>query len=147
MAERAIVVGTDGSPTAERAVQRAGELGSALGASVHVVMSCRPPSAFWMAAAGGVAIPDAAAETEVRGQAAEVVERARTGLARHGVPVHTHVCEGDPADALTTIADAHSADIIVVGNRGMSGARRVLGSVPNRVSHTSRCAVLIVPTG
>ena len=56
------------------------------------------------------------------------------------------MCGGDPADALMSVAADEEAEMIVVGNRGMSGARRMLGSVPNRVSHHARCGVLIVPT-
>ena len=50
------------------------------------------------------------------------------------------------ASAILGIAESEDADLIVVGNRGMTGARRVLGSVPNSVAHGARCAVLIVPT-
>jgi nucleotide-binding universal stress UspA family protein len=53
---------------------------------------------------------------------------------------------GDAADALLEVADAQKADLIVVGNRGMHGMTRVLGSVPNKVSHRARCSVLIVST-
>jgi nucleotide-binding universal stress UspA family protein len=146
MSQQSIVVGTDGSQTAEQAVEKAGELARALGAVVHVVSSCRPPSSVWMAAAGGVAVADVTADEATHERAEQTVERARTRLAQLGVEARTHVCQGDPADALNTIADAEDAQMIVVGNRGMSGARRVLGSVPNRVSHTAHCAVLIVPT-
>jgi nucleotide-binding universal stress UspA family protein len=146
MNQASIVVGTDGSQTAERAVEKAGELAQALGAEVHVVISCRTPSSVWMAAAGGVAIADVEADEQVRARAEEIVARAKARLGQLGVEARTHVCQGEPADALTTIADAESAQMIIVGNRGMSGARRMLGSVPNRVSHTARCAVLIVPT-
>jgi nucleotide-binding universal stress UspA family protein len=147
MGQQAIVVGTDGSHTAERAVERAGELARALGAAVHVVICCRTSNTAWMAAAGGVAVPDAQSDAEMRGWAEDVLTRARTRLSQSGIEARTHLCQGDPADALTTIAEAEDAQMIVVGNRGMSGARRVLGSVPNRVSHTAHCAVLIVPTG
>ena len=58
----------------------------------------------------------------------------------------THACEGDPAEVLMSIAAEQRAQMIVVGNRGMTGARRVLGSVPNSLSHGARCGVLIVPT-
>lgn len=58
-----------------------------------------------------------------------------------------HLLERDPADALLEVADQVNARMIVVGNRGMAGPRRVLGSVPNTVSHGARCSVLIVSTG
>jgi nucleotide-binding universal stress UspA family protein len=54
--------------------------------------------------------------------------------------------KGDPADALLNVAKDVGASTIVVGNRGMRGGRRVLGSVPNTVSHKASCNVLIVQT-
>ena len=57
-----------------------------------------------------------------------------------------HAAAAEPAEALTTIAVQEQADLIVVGNKGMKGARRVLGSVPNDVAHSAPCAVLIVDT-
>jgi nucleotide-binding universal stress UspA family protein len=61
--------------------------------------------------------------------------------------VQTHPVEGDPAEAVLSVAEETKADLIVVGNKGMTGARRfVLGSVPNNVSHHAPCSVLIVRT-
>ena len=54
--------------------------------------------------------------------------------------------EGDPADAILDVAEEQSCDLVVVGNKGMTGIGRVMGSVANRVSHLARCDVLIVPT-
>jgi nucleotide-binding universal stress UspA family protein len=142
-----IVVGTDGSQTADRAVEKACQLARALGTMLHVVMSYNPgTSGAWMAAAGGIATDPYASEREARKHAEEVLERARQRLNHLQVNVQTHLCSGDPADALITVAEDQAAQMIVVGNRGMTGARRVLGSVPNRVSHQAHCAVLIVPT-
>jgi nucleotide-binding universal stress UspA family protein len=62
------------------------------------------------------------------------------------VQVETHAIEEEPADALLKVADEVGASMIVVGSRGMHGARRVLGSVPNAVSHKASCNVLIVST-
>ena len=66
--------------------------------------------------------------------------------AARGVKAQTHVRTGDPAAELIKVAEAEHAQMIVVGNRGMSGAGRILGSVPNTVSHSARCGVLIIPT-
>jgi nucleotide-binding universal stress UspA family protein len=64
-----------------------------------------------------------------------------------GLEVSTHAVEKDPADALVEVADEVGASMIVVGNKGMHGARRLmLGNVPNKVSHRARCNVLIVAT-
>jgi nucleotide-binding universal stress UspA family protein len=93
-------------------------------------------------------IPIAANEPEGRRTRAQHnVDRAQQRLAPVGVESETHVWPGEPADALVQIADEQGAQMIVVGNRGMTGAGRVLGSVPNRVSHHAHCDVLIVMTG
>jgi nucleotide-binding universal stress UspA family protein len=78
--------------------------------------------------------------------AREIVDRTSARFRGEGIQVATHACEGEPAEVLMTIAGEQHAQMIVVGNRGMAGARRVLGSVPNSVSHRARCGVLIVPT-
>ncbi len=145
MSAAPIVVGTDGSATAMCAVREAARIAGALEAPVHIVMSCEGPSALATASAsfGAPLVGDDGA----RERAQDTVEVARDSLARTGVATEAHVCQGDPADALITIADGVGAQMIVVGNRGMAGARRVLGSVPNRVSHRARCHVLIVATG
>ncbi len=142
-----IVVGTDGSKSAELAVDKAAELARALGASVHVVSAYSPHSSgAWMAAAAGVAVPDASDDESGKDMAQRIVARTSGRLQPLGIDVQTHVCQGDAADALMNIAGDQHAQMIVVGNRGMVGARRVLGSVPNRVSHHAQCGVLIVPT-
>lgn len=134
-----IVVGTDGSQRAERAVDRAGEIAKSLDVKVHVVSGYR-------AGSGGLLPPAGHEEKENRTHAQHYVDRAQRRLARIGVDSETHVWPAEPAEALVRIADEQDAQMIVVGNRGMSGAGRVLGSVPNRVSHQAPCDVLIVAT-
>jgi nucleotide-binding universal stress UspA family protein len=73
----------------------------------------------------------------------QAVERA--GAA--GVTATEHAREGDAADAILDVAEELGADLIVVGNKGMTGAKRfLLGSVPNKVSHHAPCAVMIIRT-
>jgi nucleotide-binding universal stress UspA family protein len=144
MSKPTIVAGTDGSQSAERAVDKAAELAAALGATLHIVTSYSTNGAI-LAAAGGIAVP-ALHDDEARQEAEQIVARSSQRLADSGVEVRAHVCAGEAAEALMTIADDQGAEMIVVGNRGMTGARRVLGSVPNRISHHARCGVLIVPT-
>jgi nucleotide-binding universal stress UspA family protein len=144
-----IIVGTDGSDRAELAVDRAGELARLLGVKLHVV-SCygKTSDGMGMAAAAAVGVPMAGNEQdEARTRAQHCVDRAQQRLARIGVETETHVWPDEPADALVQIADEQDAQMIVIGNRGMTGARRVLGSVPNRVSHHAHCDVLIATTG
>jgi nucleotide-binding universal stress UspA family protein len=142
-----IVVGTDGSATAQQAVDKAGELAAAMDASVYVLMSYSALSASAaLAASSGVWVDPVATSEASRARAERVVAAAATRLERLGVEVRQHVCAGDPAEALTALAGHVGAHMIVVGNKGMIGARRVLGSVPNRVSHHANCSVLIVRT-
>ena len=64
-----------------------------------------------------------------------------------GVEVQTFARQGEPADAILDVAEEENADLIVVGNKGMTGAKRfLLGSVPNKVSHHAPSSVLIVRT-
>ncbi len=122
---KTIVVGTDGSNTAEKAVEEASELASAVGASVHIVRAVAGP--------GG----DPEAELE---RAAEAAKKA-------GVEAETHIVRDDASEALISAAEEHDADLILIGNKGMTGARRfLLGSVPNDVAHHAPCSVLIART-
>jgi nucleotide-binding universal stress UspA family protein len=146
MSSDPIVAGTDGSASAELAVDRAGELAKALDACVHVVSAYSSTSpGDWMAAAGGIAVAEWS--DTARAQDAEtILAKSRERLEASGIRVRTHVCACEPAQALITIAEDEHAQMIVVGNRGMTGPRRLFGSVPNNVSHHARCGVLIVPT-
>ncbi len=142
-----IVVGVDGSDRAEDALDRAGELARLLGVKLHVV-SCYGKGLDGVGTAAPARRASMAGQEQEgeRTRAQHSVDRAQQRLAGSGVEIETHVWPGEPADALVQIADEQGAQMIVVGNRGMSGARRVLGSVPNRVSHHAHCDVLIVTT-
>jgi nucleotide-binding universal stress UspA family protein len=138
------VVGTDGSETAKRAVAEAVRLAAALGAQVHVVSAYEPLRGLAAAGAAGFVVPPGEDDDEaVEATLAEAAEAVRAA----NVAAHTHAVRGTPADALVEVADAVGASLIIVGNQGMHGAKRVLGSVPNSVSHRARCNVLIVSTG
>lgn len=134
-----IVVGTDGSDTAKRAVAEAVRLAKALGAELHVVSAYEPLRGVSVEGAAEAApLPDAVVDSRLE-QAAAVGRFS-------DVDVSTHAVRGDPADALIELASEVEASLIVVGNQGMHGAKRILGSVPNTVSHRARCNVLIVAT-
>ena len=139
---KSIVVGTDGSETAEVALRRAVDLARLTGAKLHVVSAYEPSPAR----VGGNQPVAEAAEWSVGSdfKVEAVLERAQ-GTARD-VDVEVHAPKGDAADSLLEAAKDHNADLIVLGSRGMRGARRVLGSVPNKVSHRATCDVLIVQT-
>jgi nucleotide-binding universal stress UspA family protein len=145
-----IVVGTDGSAGAGIAVEHAMELARLSGATLHVVSAHRITTPYQLAAASEVGMAAAAvgesneaSHDDAQRVCDNVVERAR-GL---GVTAESHCVPGDAADALLTVAKDTGCDLLVVGNRGMTGVRRfVLGSVPNKLSHNSPSNLLIVDT-
>lgn len=143
MAER-IVVGTDGSETAKVAVVEAVRLAKSLGAELHLVSGYKPLRDVKITGA-----PEGAAKVWAPQPDAQVdatLSEAAAAVRMQDVHVETHALEEEPADALLKVAGEVGATMIIVGNRGMHGAKRVLGSVPNAVSHHARCNVLIVST-
>jgi nucleotide-binding universal stress UspA family protein len=75
------------------------------------------------------------------------LEAAAAEIRAAGVEVEVFARQGDPADAILDIAEERGSDLIVLGNKGMTGAKRfLLGSVPNKVSHHAPCSVLIIRT-
>lgn len=145
---RSIVVGTDGSDTAAEAVRRAGVLAQAFRADLHVVNAYRAPAMVLASSAEPGIAPTAVLEWEAaaREDACHLLEDIAGDLVGVGDSVTTHAVLAHPATAILSVADHVGADLIVVGNRGMKGPRRVLGSVPNHVSHHAHCDVLVVDT-
>ena len=142
-----IVVGTDGSDTAGEAVNHATELAKATGAALDIVSAFEPvPQERLRGEASEV--PGDVAHGVGPTEDVNVTLEAAIGPAKEaGVEVRTHSREGDPADAILDVAEERGADLIVVGNKGMTGAKRfLLGSVPNKVSHHAPCGVYIVRT-
>ena len=138
-----IVVGTDGSASAAVAVDHAIGLAQATGAAVHIVNAYKATTTLASMSPEFVA-PDLAGMEK---DALRVCEEAAQTARAAGLEAITHTAEGDPAGALGKIAEYENADLIVVGNRGMMGARRFLtGSVPNRVAHHCPCHLLVVHT-
>ncbi|HTX32684.1 MAG TPA: universal stress protein [Solirubrobacteraceae bacterium] len=139
-----IVVGTDGSDTASRALDEAIRLAKALDAEVHVVSAYEPLRGAKVRGApeGAAKVYAPLPDTLVTG----ILEQATTKVRLTGLKAEGHPVQEDPADALLTVADEVGAQLIVVGSKGMHGAKRMLGSVPNHVSHHAHCNVLIVST-
>ena len=138
-----IVVGTDGSDTADIAVERAAALAKMTGARVELVSGYRED--FSMVAGTGMYVGDLAGDA--RKSADGCLETAAKRLRSEGLEVETHCMGGDPANALIDVAEATGASLIVVGSKGMRGGRRfMLGNVPNKVSHHAPCSVMIVRT-
>jgi nucleotide-binding universal stress UspA family protein len=142
---RAIVVGTDGSETAARALAEAGDLAKSAGAKLHIVSAYEPASG---ARVGGGDVPERAGWMVGPDVTVDsVLDRAAGAMHARGVETECHARKGDPANALLDVAAEHDADLIVVGNKGMTGTKRfLLGSVPDKISHHAPCSVLIVRT-
>ncbi|MFL5896749.1 MAG: universal stress protein [Thermoleophilaceae bacterium] len=140
-----IVVGTDGSATADAALTRAAELAKHSGARLELVSGYKENHS---AAAGlGAAMYPGDLTAEARDAAGGCLDSAATKLRAAGIEVETHCMSGDPANSIIDIAEATHADLIVVGNKGMQGGQRfLLGNVPNKVSHHAPCSVMIVRT-
>ena len=133
-----VMVGTDRSETAERAVAWAASFAERFGADLHLVQ---------------VIVPQNPAATEYG-----AAERTRAQAAQDALVVHVQnvagergrahvVIDDDPAMAIVRTAEEQAVDVLVVGNAGMAGRKEfLLGNVPNRISHSARCTVIIVNT-
>ncbi len=139
-----IAVGTDGSETADKAVDFAIDMAERYGSRLVIASSYEPVAEDRLAKEQA----DAPQEIQwainpmedVDATLREVEEKAK----ERGLKTVSEARQGDPADVLCEIAEQHEADVLVVGNKGMH--RRILGSVPNSVSHNAPCSVMIVKT-
>jgi len=141
-----VVVGADESATAREAVRSAMRFAQACGAELHIVTAYKPGRADRQVASNRVKLGP-----EMRGvlsaHPADMLLADLQGMVeQEGIGAIVHAAAGEPAEALCEVAEQEGADLIVVGNKGMKGARRVLGSVPNSVAHSAHCSVLIVDT-
>lgn len=144
-----IVVGTDGSSRSRQAVAAAAELSRVHGASLHLVRAYRSA----MASLPGVGLAGDAmvalapsTDDEIEEQVKRQLDELAGEIRATGVKVDTYPCCDAAPSAILSVAAHQDADLVVVGSKGMHGARRVLGSVPNTIAHQAPCAVLIVPT-
>jgi len=142
-----IVVGTDGSETATEAVREAIELAKATKAKLEIVSAYEPvPQQRLKEESEGIS-GDVSHAINPREDVQLVLDKAAAQAKKAKVDVVTHPREGDPADAILDVAEENDADLVLIGNKGMTGARRfLLGSVPNKISHHAPCDVWIVKT-
>jgi nucleotide-binding universal stress UspA family protein len=143
-----ILVGTDGSATAASAVEEAIALAGSIGARLLIVSAYEPVSDARLRHERQELPDDAQWMVGPREEVLAVLEQSRDAAQRGGVKeTETFARQGDPADAIIDVAEEQGCDLIVVGNKGMTGAKRfLLGSVPNKISHHAPCSVLIVRT-
>jgi nucleotide-binding universal stress UspA family protein len=142
-----IVVGTDGSDTATEAVKTAVELAKLSKGRLEIVSAYEPvPQSRLREESEGMS-GDLSHTVNPREDVQFVLDKAAGMAKKENVEVVTHPREGDPADAILDVAEENNADLVLVGNKGMTGARRfLLGSVPNKISHHAPCDVWIVKT-
>jgi nucleotide-binding universal stress UspA family protein len=144
---RSIVVGTDGSDTATQAVRQATELARSVGARIDLVSAYEPVSDARLREESIHVPEDLQWMINPREDVQATLEAAASEIRAAGVEVEVFALQGDPADAILDVAEERGSDLIVVGNKGMTGAKRfLLGSVPNKVSHHAPCSVLIIRT-
>jgi nucleotide-binding universal stress UspA family protein len=142
-----IVVGTDGSETAAEAVRQAVDLAKLAGAQLSIVSAYEPVPKRRLQGEQEGAPADVQHEIGPREDVNLVLDAAAAEAKKAGLDVQTHPVEANPAEAILEVAEETDADLIVVGNKGMTGARRfLLSSVPNNVSHHAPCSVIIVRT-
>lgn len=140
-----VLVGTDGSETSYRAVDRAAAIAREAGAQLILVSAYRPLSQREREEAAQQLGSEA---YKVTGSTpADDVLREAAHRVGEGVAVDAVAVEGEPVDALVRTAVERKADLLVVGNRGLNSLTgRLLGSVPSVVTHRAQCDVLIVAT-
>ena len=134
-----VAVGTDGSGTAAAAVERAADIARRFDAKLVLLSVFNDSGAL---AAGEDIELQWAANTSARVRS--ILERLEAELGESGIDCEARADEGDPAEVLVRLADECGADLLVIGNKGMK--RRLLGSVPNTVTHKADCSVLVVKT-
>jgi nucleotide-binding universal stress UspA family protein len=142
-----IVVGTDGSATATAAVRQAVEMAKSVGAKLELVSAYAPVPKQRLREERRDAPEEVRWAIDPRREAESLLEDAADLAREVGVKVNAHARQGDPSTAILDIAEQQRADLIIVGNKGMTGAKRfLLGSVPDKVSHHAPCSVLIIRT-
>jgi nucleotide-binding universal stress UspA family protein len=144
---KSIVVGTDGSETATEAVRQAIDLAKQVGAKLELVSAYEPVPDQRLRREKTEAPEDVQWTINPREDVDATLRDASEIAEEAGVNAETYARQGDPADAILDVAEEQKADLIIVGNKGMTGAKRfLLGSVPNKVSHHAPCSVLIIRT-
>jgi nucleotide-binding universal stress UspA family protein len=136
---RRVAVGTDGSGTASEAVKAATEMARRFDAELILLGVFQDGGG-----SSGDADPELQWASNPAARLREILERTEKEVRASGIPCWTFTDEGDPGEALVRLAETCEADVLVIGNKGMH--RRVLGSVPNTVTHRAPCSVFVVKT-
>jgi nucleotide-binding universal stress UspA family protein len=141
---KTVAVGTDGSDTAAKAVDFAIDLAERYEAEIVFLSAYRPVSEDRLKREARDAPEDVQWQINPAEDVEPALREAMEAAEERGLKAKTEAQDGDPSKVLVDLADKHSADVLVIGNKGMQ--RKVLGSVPNTVSHKANCHVMIVKT-
>ncbi|HEX8742290.1 MAG TPA: universal stress protein [Thermoleophilaceae bacterium] len=141
---KTIAVGTDGSDTAQVAVDFAMDMAERYGAKLIIASAYKPVSEGQLRREQQDAPQDIQWSINPSEEVDATLRRVEEAAGEKGLSYASEARNGDPAEVLCDIAEAHGADVIVVGNKGMQ--RRILGSVPNTVAHKAPCSVFVVKT-
>lgn len=139
-----VAVGTDGSPTADTAVEAALDLAERYAAKIVFISSYKPIDDVRLRREQRETPPQHHWRINPTEDVDATLRDAEERAERRGLRWASEATEGDPADVIVELAAKHEADVIVVGNKGME--RRLLGSVPNTVTHNAGCSVFVVKT-
>jgi nucleotide-binding universal stress UspA family protein len=139
-----VAVGTDGSGTAAKAVREALELAERFGARIVFISAYHPVDESRLRSEKRDAPEELQWAINPEEDVDATLREAEELAEQRGLEWASEAAQGDPADVLIGLADKHDADVLVIGNRGMH--RRVLGSVPNSVTHKAHCSVFLVKT-
>jgi nucleotide-binding universal stress UspA family protein len=137
---KTVVVGADDSSTARQAVAVAADIAKLAGGTLHIV------TAYDAQSVRVEDLPEEFRFTHSEHPADVLLMNLSKIAEERGLNAIIHPATGKPAEVVVRVAEREQADLVVVGNKGMKGARRVLGSVPNSVAHSAHCSVLVVDT-
>ena len=141
---KTIAVGTDGSATATKAVEFALDLAARYEAKLVFISSYIPVSESRVRKEQQDAPQDVQWAINPAEDVEATLREAEQLAEERGLKWTSEAKEGNPADVLVDLAEKHDADVLVIGNKGMQ--RRMLGSVPNTVTHNAKCSVFVVKT-
>jgi nucleotide-binding universal stress UspA family protein len=141
---KTVAVGTDGSETAQVAVDFAMDMAERYGAKLLIASAYKPVSEGQLRREQADAPQDIQWSINPSEEVDATLRVVEEAAKERGLEYASEARNGEPAEVLCDIAESHGADVIVVGNKGMQ--RRILGSVPNTVAHKAPCSVLVVKT-
>jgi nucleotide-binding universal stress UspA family protein len=141
---KTVAVGTDGSDTAAKAVEFALDLAGRFEAKIVFLSAYRPVSEDRLKREQRDAPEDVQWQINPAEEVEPALRDAKEAADERGLESACEAREGEASKVLVELASKHNADLLVIGNKGME--RKVLGSVPNTVSHKADCSVLIVKT-